>query len=62
LFTQGYRKVKKKKKFKEVEVTFGKMLPNQMPNWLKPVYEWVYEEIYGADFSTLNKAMEEGTF
>src|SRR5699024_6501884 len=25
LFTQGYRKVKKKKKFKEVEVTFGKM-------------------------------------
>ncbi|MCJ7840731.1 class I SAM-dependent methyltransferase [Lederbergia sp. NSJ-179] len=25
-------------------------------------YEWVYEEIYGADFSTLIKAMEEGTF
>ena len=60
LFTQGYRKVKKKKKFKEVEVTFGKMLPNQMPNWLKTEYEWVYEEIYGADFSTLIKAMEEG--
>jgi transposase len=39
-----------------------RFLPNQMPNWLKPVYEWVYEEIYGADFSTLNKAMEEGTF
>lgn len=32
LFTQGYRKVKKKKKFKEVEVTFGKMLPDQFPN------------------------------
>jgi len=62
LFTQGYRKVKKKKKFKEVEVTFGKMLPNQMPNWLKPEYEWVYEEIYGADFSTLIKAMKEGSF
>ena len=32
LFTQGYRKVKRKKKFKEVEVTFGKMLPSQIPN------------------------------
>ena len=62
LFTQGYRKVKRKKKFKEVEVTFGKMLPDQMPNWLKPDYEWEYEEIYGADFSTLIKAMEEGSF
>src|SRR5690625_2032391 len=62
LFTQGYRKVKRKKKFKEVEVTFGKMLPDQMPNWLKPEYEWVYEEIYGADFSTLIKAMDEGSF
>ncbi|KZR56741.1 MULTISPECIES: ISL3 family transposase [Bacillaceae] len=62
LFTQGYRKVKRKKKFKEVEVTFGKMLPDQMPNWLKPEYEWVYEEIYGADFSTLIKAIDEGSF
>ncbi len=62
LFTQGYRKVKRKKKFKEVEVTFGKMLPDQFPNWSQTGYEWVYEEIYGADFSTLIKAMEEGTF
>lgn len=62
LFTQGYRKVKRKKKFKEVEVTFGKMLPNQLPNWAQTGYEWVYEEIYGADFSTLTKAMEEGSF
>lgn len=31
LFTQGYRKVKKKKKPKEVEVTFGKMLSDQLP-------------------------------
>ncbi|SFM47455.1 Transposase [Salibacterium qingdaonense] len=62
LFTQGYRKVKRKKKFKEVEVTFGKMLPDKMPNWLKPEYEWVYEDIYGADFSTLIKAMDEGSF
>src|SRR5690625_1157655 len=62
LFTQGYRKVKRKKKFKEIEVTFGKMLPDQMPNWLKPEYEWVYEEIYGADFSTLIKAIDEGSF
>lgn len=61
LFTQGYRKVKKKKKFKEVEVTFGKMLPDQFPNWSQTGYEWVYEEIYGADFSTLIKAIEEGT-
>lgn len=57
-FTQGYRKVKKKKKFKEVEVTFGKMLPDQFPNWAQTGYEWVYEEIYGADISTLTKAME----
>lgn len=61
LFTQGYRKVKKKKKFKEVEVTFGKMLPDQFPNWSQTGYEWMYEEIYGADFSTLIKAIEEGT-
>jgi hypothetical protein len=33
LFTQGYRKVKMKKKFKEVEVTFEKMLPDQFLNW-----------------------------
>lgn len=52
LFTQGYRKVKKKK-FKEVEITFGKMLPDQFPIWEQTGYEWVYEEIYGADFSTL---------
>jgi hypothetical protein len=25
-------------------------------------YEWVYEEIYGAAFSTLTKVIEEGTF
>ncbi len=60
LFTQGYRKVKKKKKFKEVEVTFGKMLPDQFPSWSQT--EWVYEEFYGADFFALTKAMEEGTF
>ncbi len=62
LFTQGYRKVKRKKKFKEVEVTFGKMLSAQFPNWEQAGYEWVYEEIYGADFSTLTKEMEEGSF
>ncbi|EYQ98656.1 hypothetical protein W284_02226 [Staphylococcus aureus DAR3163] len=62
LFTQGYRKVKRKKKFKEVEVIFGKMLPDQFLNWSQTGYEWVYEEIYGADFSILIKAMEEGTF
>nr|GGG77350.1 hypothetical protein GCM10011398_23060 [Virgibacillus oceani] len=43
LFTQGYRKVKKKKKFKEVEVTFGKMLPDQFPDWSQTGYEWMYE-------------------
>ena len=62
LFTQGYRKVKRKKKFKDVEFTFGKMLPDQIPNFLKQEYEWVYEEVYGADFSTLIKAMDEGSF
>ncbi|MFA1822091.1 transposase family protein [Virgibacillus oceani] len=51
-----------KRKFKEVDVTFGKMLPDQLPNWTQSGYEWVYEEIYGADFSTLTKAMEEGSF
>ncbi len=62
LFTKGYRKVKKKKKFKEVEVTFRKMLPDQFPNLGQISYEWIYEEIHGADFSTLTKAMEEGSF
>ncbi|KGX84335.1 hypothetical protein N784_13715, partial [Pontibacillus litoralis JSM 072002] len=62
LFTQAYRKVKRKKKFKDVEVTFGKMLPDQFPNWEQTGYEWVFEEIYGADFSTLTKAMEDGSF
>ncbi|MEI3599571.1 MULTISPECIES: ISL3 family transposase [unclassified Oceanobacillus] len=62
LFTQGYRKVKRKKKFKDVEFTFGKMLPDQIPNFLKQEYEWVYEEVFGADFSTLIKAMDEGSF
>lgn len=62
LFTQGYRKVKKKKKFKEVEVAFGKILPDKLLNLGQNGYEWVYEEIYGADFSTLTKVMEEGSF
>lgn len=62
LFTQGYRKVRKKKKFKEVEVAFSKMLIDQFQSWSQTGYEWMYEEIYGADFSTLSKAMEEGTF
>ncbi len=38
------------------------MLPDQFPNLEQAGYEWVYEEIYGADISTLIKAMEEGTF
>ncbi|GGN61997.1 hypothetical protein GCM10007971_27510 [Oceanobacillus indicireducens] len=29
------------------------MLPDQLPNWTQTGFEWVYEEIYGADFSTL---------
>lgn len=53
LFTQGYRKIKRKKKFKEVEITFGKKL-DQFPDIMQP-YQWIYEEIYGADFSTLIK-------
>ena len=40
LFTQGYRKVKRKKKFKDVEFTFRKMLPDQIPNFSKQEYEW----------------------
>jgi len=50
------------KKFKEVEVTFEKILRDQFSNWAQTGYEWVYEEVYGVDFSTLTKALEEGTF
>ncbi len=33
------------------------------PLHLQPLaYEWVYEKVYGADISTLTKAMEEGSF
>lgn len=39
LFTQGYRKGKMKKKFKEVEATFGKLLPDQFQNWGQIGYE-----------------------
>src|SRR5690606_8693385 len=61
LFTQGYRKIKKKKKFKEVSTTFDKMYDLQnIPH--RPAFKWVYEEIYGANISTLTKAMEEGSF
>jgi hypothetical protein len=35
------------------EVTFGKMLPDQFLSWSQTGYEWVSEEIHGADFSTL---------
>lgn len=31
LFTQSYRKVEQRKTFKKVDVTFGKMLPDQLP-------------------------------
>lgn len=55
-------KLKEKKKFKKVVVTFGKMLSDQLPNWAQSGYEWVYEEIYGADFSILTKAIEECSF
>lgn len=62
-FFQHYNpNTQKKKKFKEVEATFIKLLPDQFPNWGQIGYEWVYEEIYGADFSPLTKAMEEGYF
>lgn len=37
LSTQSYRKVKRKKKFKEGE--FTKMLPDQMPNFSEQEYE-----------------------
>lgn len=61
LFTQGYRKVKKKKKFKEVSTTFDKMYDLQNI-YISPQYKWVYEEVYGADISTLTKVMDEGSF
>lgn len=32
------------------------MLPDQFPYWSQTSYEWVFEEIYAADFSTLIKA------
>lgn len=38
------------------------MLPDQFPSWSQTGYEWVYEEIFGADFSTLTKVMEGGFF
>ncbi|GIN93875.1 hypothetical protein J22TS1_49260 [Siminovitchia terrae] len=38
------------------------MLPDQFSNWEQTGYDWVYEEIYGADFSTLTKAMIGGGF
>ena len=38
------------------------MLPNQIPNWLKQEYKWMYEKIYGADFSTQIKTMDEDSF
>jgi transposase len=60
LFTEG-SKTKKKKKFKDVNASFGKML--DQPLHLQPLaYQWVYEEVYGADIFTLAKAMEEGSF
>jgi transposase len=58
---QGYRKTKKKKKFKEANPSFGKLL--DQPLYLQPLaYEWVYEKLYGADTSILTKAIEEGSF
>jgi len=62
LFTQGYRKEKKKKKFKEVEVTFGKMLPDQFLNWAQIGYECGYEEIYGAEFFHTDQSNGRGYF
>ena len=59
LFTQGYCKAKK---IKEVEVTLGKMLPDQLSNWAQTGYESLDEEIYGANFFKLTQAMEEGLF
>ncbi|WP_217587936.1 hypothetical protein [Lentibacillus saliphilus] len=51
-----HRAIVKEKEIKEVNVTFGKMLPDQMTNLIKPEYE------YGADSSTLSKAMDEVNF
>jgi transposase len=62
LFTQGYRKKKKKKKFKEVSTTFDKMHDLQNIQLQPPAYKWVYEEVYGADISPLTKVMEDGSF
>ncbi|MDQ0255562.1 transposase [Evansella vedderi] len=62
LFTQGYRKTKKKKKFKEVSTTFDKMYDLRNIPLRPPTFKWVYEKVYGADISTLTKAMEEGSF
>jgi len=33
------------KKFNKVEVTFVKMLPDQVPSGAQAHYDWVYEEI-----------------
>jgi len=38
------------------------MLPTDSQDGPQTDFKWVYEEIYGADFSTLTKSMEEGTF
>lgn len=38
------------------------MLPDQLPSWKENGYKWVYEEVFGADISTLTKAMEGGSF
>jgi hypothetical protein len=43
--------VKKKKKFKDVNASLGKLL--DQPLHLQPLaFEWVYEKVYGADIST----------
>lgn len=62
LFTQGYRKAKRKKKFKEVEVIFESMLPNQYLTDNRPKNNQIQEKIYGADFLKLIEAMKRGTF
>ncbi len=60
LYTQGYRQTKKRKKFKEVSTSFSDVMFD-IP--FQPMdYDWVYEKVFGADISTLIKAMEEGTF
>jgi transposase len=62
LFTQGYRKTQKKKKFKEASTTFDKMYDLQHIQLRSLAYKWVYEKVYGTDISTLTKEMEEGSF